>query len=109
MAGRLRLIETRPTQNWSTATLSTGKIASEPLMPPMTLKGIVTKVGVMKKTATVTVSRWVIQKQTGKVCTASRFPLPVCCVLTKGHFQRIERSKKYLTHDENGGVLHFRY
>jgi len=50
-------------------------------MPPMTLKGIVTKVGVMKKTATVTVSRWVIHKQTGK---------------------RIERSKKYLTHDENG-------
>jgi len=49
----------------------------------MTLKGIVTKVGVMKKTATVTVSRWVIHKQTGK---------------------RIERSKKYLTHDENGGL-----
>jgi hypothetical protein len=37
-------------------------------MPPMTLKGIVTKVGVMQKTATVTVSRWVIHKQTGKVC-----------------------------------------
>jgi len=50
-------------------------------MPPMAFKGIVTKVGVMKKTATVTVSRWVIHKQTGK---------------------RIERSKKYLTHDENG-------
>jgi len=39
-------------------------------MPPMTLKGIVTKVGVMRKTATVTVSRWVIHKQTGKVRTA---------------------------------------
>jgi len=49
-------------------------------MPPMSLKGIVTKVGVMKKTATVTVSRWVLHKQTGK---------------------RIERSKKYLTHDQN--------
>jgi len=36
-------------------------------MPPMTLKGIVTKVGVMRRTATVTVSRWVIHKQTGKV------------------------------------------
>jgi len=49
----------------------------------MSLKGIVTKVGVMRKTATVTVSRWVIHKQTGK---------------------RIERSKKYLTHDENGAL-----
>lgn len=39
-------------------------------MPPMSLKGIVTKVGVMRKTATVTVSRWVIHKQTGKVCMA---------------------------------------
>jgi hypothetical protein len=67
-----RLIETLPTRNKSTVTFSTGKIASELAMPPMTLKGIVTKVGVMKKTATVTVSRWVIQKQTGKACTASR-------------------------------------
>jgi len=49
----------------------------------MTLKGIVTKVGVMRKTATVTVSRWVIHKQTGK---------------------RIERSKKYLVHDENAAL-----
>jgi len=48
-------------------------------MPPMAFKGLVTKAGFMNKTATVTVSRWVIHKPTGK---------------------RIERSKKYLTHDE---------
>lgn len=55
----------------STSTSSTGKIASKLPMPPMTFKGIVTKVGVMKKTATVTVSRWVVHKQTGKACTTS--------------------------------------
>ncbi|KAF8912980.1 hypothetical protein CPB84DRAFT_1670677 [Gymnopilus junonius] len=49
-------------------------------MPPMSFHGIVTKAGFMNKTVTVTVSRWVIHKLTGK---------------------RIERSKKYLTHDEN--------
>ncbi|KAF9015496.1 hypothetical protein BDQ17DRAFT_1418559 [Cyathus striatus] len=48
-------------------------------MPPMAFKGIVTKAGFMNKTATVTVSRWVTHKITGK---------------------RIERSKKYLVHDE---------
>ncbi|KXN83918.1 30S ribosomal protein S17 [Leucoagaricus sp. SymC.cos] len=48
-------------------------------MPPMAFQGIVTKVGFMNKTATVTVSRWVLHKITGK---------------------RIERSKKYLVHDE---------
>ncbi|KAG2159730.1 uncharacterized protein EDB93DRAFT_1111715 [Suillus bovinus] len=48
-------------------------------MPPMALTGIVTKAGCMRKTATVTVSRHVIHKLTGK---------------------RIERSKKILTHDE---------
>ncbi|KAF8229764.1 nucleic acid-binding protein [Tricholoma matsutake] len=48
-------------------------------MPPMAFTGIVTKAGCMNKTATVTVSRWVIHKITGK---------------------RIERSKKYLVHDE---------
>ncbi|KAG1767263.1 hypothetical protein CY34DRAFT_800418 [Suillus luteus UH-Slu-Lm8-n1] len=48
-------------------------------MPPMALTGIVTKAGCMQKTATVTVSRHVIHKLTGK---------------------RIERSKKILTHDE---------
>ncbi|PFH54781.1 hypothetical protein AMATHDRAFT_120340, partial [Amanita thiersii Skay4041] len=48
-------------------------------MPPMAFQGIVTKAGFMNKTATVTVSRWVLHKVTGK---------------------RIERSKKYLIHDE---------
>jgi len=71
----------------------------------MTLKGIVTKAGVMRKTATVTVSRWVIHKQTGKVRTALWSSLRR--VLTKGYLQRIERSKKYLTHDENGGASYF--
>lgn len=36
-------------------------------MPPMAFNGIVTKAGFMKKTATVTVSRWVVHKLTGKV------------------------------------------
>ncbi|KAJ7786189.1 hypothetical protein B0H16DRAFT_21543 [Mycena metata] len=48
-------------------------------MPPLALRGIVTKVGVMNKTATVVVSRWAVHKLTGK---------------------RMERTKKYLTHDE---------
>ncbi|KAE9408217.1 nucleic acid-binding protein [Gymnopus androsaceus JB14] len=47
-------------------------------MPPMAFRGLVTKVGFMDKTATVTVTRWVAHKLTTK---------------------RIERSKKYLTHD----------
>lgn len=46
----------------------------------MAFNGIVTKAGFMNKTVTVTVSRWVMHKLTGK---------------------RIERSKKYLVHDEN--------
>lgn len=45
----------------------------------MAFTGLVTKVGFMSKTATVTVSRWVTHPRTGK---------------------RLERSKKYLTHDE---------
>jgi ribosomal protein S17 len=49
-------------------------------MPPMAFNGIVTKAGFMKKTATVTVSRQIIHKLTGK---------------------QIERSKKYLVHDEH--------
>ncbi|GBE78789.1 predicted protein [Sparassis crispa] len=49
-------------------------------MPPMAFTGLVTKVGVMNKTATVTVSRFILHPKTGK---------------------RLERSKKYLTHDEN--------
>jgi len=48
-------------------------------MPPMALKGIVTKAGVMNKTVTVTVSRFMIHPLTKK---------------------RIERAKKFLTHDE---------
>lgn len=47
-------------------------------MPPMAFMGLVTKVGCMNKTATVTVSRWVVHPRTNK---------------------RIERSKKFLTHD----------
>jgi len=46
----------------------------------MAFTGIVTKVGAMNKTATVTVSRYVVHKRTGK---------------------RLERSTKILTHDEN--------
>ncbi|KAN0100519.1 hypothetical protein V8E55_000503 [Tylopilus felleus] len=49
-------------------------------MPPMAFTGIVTKVGCMHKTATVTVYRNVIHKITGK---------------------RIERTTKILTHDEH--------
>ena len=36
-------------------------------MPPMAFTGVVTKIGCMNKTATVTVSRYVIHKITGKV------------------------------------------
>ncbi|KAG6862415.1 hypothetical protein C0995_011855 [Termitomyces sp. Mi166 len=35
-------------------------------MPPMAFTGVVTKAGFMNKTVTVTVSRWVIHKLTGK-------------------------------------------
>ncbi|KIM75358.1 hypothetical protein PILCRDRAFT_827261 [Piloderma croceum F 1598] len=49
-------------------------------MGAMAFVGVVTKVGVMNKTATVTVPRLVIHKRTGK---------------------RLERSTKILTHDEN--------
>ncbi|KAH6916843.1 polyamine transporter 1 [Coprinopsis sp. MPI-PUGE-AT-0042] len=48
-------------------------------MPPMTFNGVVTKAGFMNKTVTVTVSRFINHKLTGK---------------------RIVRSKKYLVHDE---------
>ncbi|PCH32959.1 nucleic acid-binding protein [Wolfiporia cocos MD-104 SS10] len=54
-------------------------------MPPMAFTGVVTKVGFMNKTATVTVSRWIMHPRTGK---------------------RIERSKKYLTHDERNELRH---
>ncbi|KAI0057311.1 nucleic acid-binding protein [Artomyces pyxidatus] len=53
-------------------------------MPPMSFAGIVTKVGFMNKTATVTVSRWVFDKRTGK---------------------RFARSKKFLVHDEQNQLL----
>ena len=36
-------------------------------MPPMSFLGVVTKAGFMNKTATVAVSRWVIDAKTGKV------------------------------------------
>ncbi|KAJ6621615.1 hypothetical protein B0H10DRAFT_1789397 [Mycena sp. CBHHK59/15] len=49
-------------------------------MPPLALRGVVTKAGLMRKTATVVVSRWAVHSLTGK---------------------RMERTKKYLTHDEN--------
>ncbi|KAH9911855.1 uncharacterized protein B0H18DRAFT_961574 [Fomitopsis serialis] len=49
-------------------------------MPPMAFTGLVTKVGCMNKTATVTVSRFVLHPRVGK---------------------RLEKTKKYLTHDEN--------
>ncbi|KAK2461668.1 hypothetical protein APHAL10511_006131 [Amanita phalloides] len=49
-------------------------------MPPMAFQGLVTKAGFMNKTATVSVSRWVFHRITGK---------------------RIERTKKYLVHDES--------
>ncbi|KAH9994545.1 hypothetical protein BJV74DRAFT_831114 [Russula compacta] len=48
-------------------------------MPPMSFFGVVTKAGFMNKTVTVSVSRWVIDKKTGK---------------------RTSRSKKFLVHDE---------
>ena len=76
-------------------------------MPPMSLKGVVTKVGAMSKTATVTVSRWVIHKQTGKVRTTS-CPASLAFLTKAILSQRIERSKKYLTHDENDGVSFLR-
>jgi hypothetical protein len=36
-------------------------------MPPMSFLGVVTKSGFMNKTATVAVSRWVVDAKTGKV------------------------------------------
>ncbi|EPS95808.1 hypothetical protein FOMPIDRAFT_1101779, partial [Fomitopsis schrenkii] len=54
-------------------------------MPPMAFTGFVTKVGFMSKTATVTVSRFVTHPKVGK---------------------RLERTKKYLTHDEKNELRH---
>ena len=72
-------------------------------MPPVPLRDMVTRVCAMRKTATVTVSRWVIREQTGKVCLPS-----FCRVSNQGYLQRIERNKKHPTHDENDGVSYFR-
>jgi hypothetical protein len=47
--------------------VSSNSFYNLPTMPPMALTGIVTKAGCMQKTATVTVSRHVIHKLTGKV------------------------------------------
>jgi small subunit ribosomal protein S17 len=72
-------------------------------MPPMALTGVVTKVGYMNKTATVTIPRYVIHKITGKVhFPSTHTKMTLIC------FQRIERSKKILTHDEHNGpsILH---
>ena len=41
-----------------------------PSMPAMAFRGVVTKSGVMNKTATVTVSRWIRHQLTGKVRAA---------------------------------------
>ncbi|TFY50157.1 hypothetical protein EVJ58_g11162, partial [Rhodofomes roseus] len=49
-------------------------------MPPMAFTGLVTKAGCMNKTVTVTVSRFVLHPRVGK---------------------RLEKTKKYLTHDEH--------
>jgi small subunit ribosomal protein S17 len=81
-------------------------------MPPMAFIGVVTKVGFMNKTATVTVSRNVLHKITGKVRTV--IP-PVIFCLFRACIQRIERRKKFLAHDEHNRVflafffLHFRH
>ncbi|EMD41289.1 hypothetical protein CERSUDRAFT_61365 [Gelatoporia subvermispora B] len=53
-------------------------------MPPLALTGLVTKAGFMTKTATVTVSRILVHNRTGK---------------------RLERSQKYLVHDEASQLL----
>ena len=79
-------------------------------MPPMALTGVVTKVGYMQKTATVTVSRWMVHRKTHKVsscCDETPFTDPtIICNL----HQRIERSKKYLVHDaEDGATLTLPY
>ena len=69
----------------------------------MAFTGIVTKVGVMNKTATVTVQRYVVHKRTGKVCSTK--PSVLFWLLKPWFSQRLERSTKILTHDENNGML----
>ncbi|OJT15579.1 hypothetical protein TRAPUB_6179 [Trametes pubescens] len=73
-------------------------------MPPMSFVGQVTKVGFMNKTATISVSRFVFHPKTGKVRLRLRLRLltrpPDVLIGTHDVLQRLERSKKYLTHDE---------
>ena len=45
-------------------------------MPPMSFLGVVTKSGFMNKTATVAVSRWVIDAKTGKVRHGRQHTIP---------------------------------
>lgn len=71
-------------------------------MPPMAFQGLVTKAGFMNKTATVSVSRWVFHKITGKVRLFSS-PTQFHSLT---HPQRIERTKKFLVHDEKNGPFH---
>jgi hypothetical protein len=49
------------------ACLEMGKTFTTLNMPPMSFLGVVTKAGFINKTATVAVSRWVIDAKTGKV------------------------------------------
>ena len=67
-------------------------------MPPMSFVGVVTKAGFMKKTATVTVSRCVIDKRTGKV--GAHRSIVLLIALPYNLSQRISRDKKFLVHDE---------
>ena len=54
-------------------------------MPPITLSGIVTKVGFMNKTATVTVSNWYTHPKTMKVCFI--IALRAIHISLNGHFR----------------------
>lgn len=74
-------------------------------MPPMSFVGVVTKAGFMNKTATVTVSRWVIDKRTGKVGGDRSNVL--LRALPYNLFQRISRDKKFLVHDERNRASRF--
>ncbi len=71
----------------------------------MSLIGQVTKVGYMSKTATVTVSRFIYHARTGKVRNqflSLPWSGPRKQLLTlRRIFQRMERSKKYLAHDDS--------
>ena len=67
---------------------------------PMSLTGIVTKAGFMNKTATVTVSRHVAHPRTGKVCPNIQRNGSTLLI----SLQVLERSKKYLTHDEENST-----